>query len=134
MYTHSMFDRAGARSFVIVQDVRGLRPAMWPPLAARPEGRYADLPQECSSIIAQNFPIGNSNTETGNRPPTAHKPPGRGKPDSSPLWCNELLTDAENIMAPMEFCKRRRAESDGCRALPLERRLFFRLTSRKRLA
>lgn len=63
----SLSNRADARSFVIVQGVRGLGPAMRPPLAARPEGRSADLPQECSGIIVRSFAVGDSNTLTGNR-------------------------------------------------------------------
>lgn len=47
-------------------------------LAARPDGRSADLPQECAGIIARKFESGDSNTETSNRPATASKPPGRG--------------------------------------------------------
>ena len=69
MNAHSLSNRADARSFVVVQDVRGPGPAMRPPLAARPEGRSADPPQECASIIAPKFAFGDSNTEPADRPP-----------------------------------------------------------------
>jgi hypothetical protein len=61
MDTHSLYGRAGPRSFVIVQDVREPRPAIRPPLAARPEGRSGDPPQECDRTIAQILEAGDSN-------------------------------------------------------------------------
>ena len=82
-HAHSLSNRADARSFAIIQAVRGHGPAMRPPLAARPEGRSADLPQECDGIIARKFASGDSNTEASNTE-AGNRPPDR--PQSSACW------------------------------------------------